>query len=94
MTNQVIPAQAVEAAAKAVFLSGYPEGRGVTWDPDSPVAQGLKRDVTTALEAAAPYMLQAAKAEAWEEGGRAATGTHDTGYPSRNPYMLNTEGEK
>lgn len=35
-----------------------------------------------ALEAAAPYMM----AEAWEEGGRAATGNHDTGYPIRNPY--------
>ena len=54
----MIPAEAVEAAAKAVFLTGYPEGCGVTWDPDSPLAQGIKRDVTIALEAATPHMQQ------------------------------------
>lgn len=54
MTNQVIPAEAVEAAAKAL------------WDkemnaPWSSVAGGFKapflRDARAALEAAAPHML-------------------------------------
>lgn len=62
MTNQVIPAEAVEAAAKAVFLSGYPEGCGVTWDPESPIGQGIMRDVAIALEAATPHMQQRAAA--------------------------------
>ena len=61
-----IPQEAVEAAAKAVFLNGYPEGCGVTWSPDSPIAQGIKRDVTIALEAVAPYMQQRAS-HGWNE---------------------------
>lgn len=52
----MIPDQAVEAATKAVFFSGYPVGCGVSWDPESPIAKGIMRDVTIALEAAAPYM--------------------------------------
>lgn len=39
-------------------------------------------EIERILDAAAPHML----AEAWDEGGRAAVGTHDTGYPSSNPY--------
>lgn len=77
----MIPAQAVEAALTVLR-------RDDLWELSD------EEEARLILEAAAPHMLRAAKAEAWEEGGRAATGTHDTGYPSRNPYMLNTEGEK
>lgn len=31
-------------------------------------------------------------ARAWEEGGRAAVGHHDTGYPIRNPYQKAPHG--
>jgi len=62
----MIPQEAVEAAAKAVFLTGYPEGCGVIWDPESPLAQGIKRDVTIAIAAASPHMRQRA-ATGWTE---------------------------
>lgn len=50
--------EAVEAAAKAVFLTGYPEGCGATWNPASPSAQAIMRDIRVALEAAAPHLAQ------------------------------------
>lgn len=79
MTNPVIPVEAVEAAAKAVYEDTF----GKSWEDESEDYRNeLRETQRLALEAAAPYML----AEAWDEGGRAATGTYDTGYPSRNPY--------
>lgn len=82
MTNQVIPAEAVEAAAKAA------ESTWNTWGNWEDVAQA-------ALEAAAPYMLAAA----WDEGHEEGWLNHESGLTEskgrkRNPYMLNTEGEK
>jgi hypothetical protein len=85
MTNHVIPESAVEAAAKAVFLTGYPEGCGVSWDPTSNAAWLVMRDIRTALEAAAPHML----AKAWDEGMEAMydTTSHEwPPIPEQNPY--------
>ena len=76
---EVIPDAAVEAAAAA-----HLEERGEsTWE-DLTEHGRLQRRLwmRAALEAAAPHML----AQAWEAGGRAATGTYDTGYPAHNPY--------
>jgi hypothetical protein len=80
---------AVEAAARAMAPAVW--GPSV-WqfaahgeapaDARDRVQQQALKDARAALEAAAPHML----AGAWEDGGRAATGTHDTGYPARNPY--------
>lgn len=56
MTNQEVPAEAVEAAARAVFFTNYPVGCGESWDPDSPITRRIMRDTTIALEKAAPYM--------------------------------------
>ena len=75
-----IPEEAVEAAARAVFLNGYPKGCGVSWDPESPIAQGIKRDITIALEAATPYM-QAEIAAA----NHASQGGHPTVYARVQP---------
>lgn len=72
MTNQVIPAEAVEALMDAASDSGFVLKRSQAHDW---------------LEAAAPYMLRAAWDEGWEAHG-------DWGGPTRNPYMLNNEGEK
>lgn len=66
----MIPEAAVEAA---VCAYGIDEGQPLEWE---------RKMIINILEAAAPHML----AEAWEEGGRAATGTYDTGYPAPNPY--------
>ena len=69
MTDQVIPAEAVEAAAKA-------------W-----LAAGLFDDqMRAALEAAAPYLTQDARAEAWDEGYEAADADARFSLPPDNPY--------
>ena len=69
----MIPEAAVESAKSAVRAHAH---------VDLEAEHLIEGIVRAALEAAAPHML----AEAWEDGGRAATGTHDTGYPARNPY--------
>lgn len=75
----VIPDEAVEAAVKA----NLERSEGYLWGNTTEDSRAKWREyVRPMLEAAAPYML----AEAWEDGGRAATGTYDTGYPIRNPY--------
>lgn len=66
----MIPEAAVEAAARAVFLTGFPEGRGVAWDPWHPSAQGVMRDIRIALEAAAPHIRSLALEEAADEVSR------------------------
>ena len=62
MGQSMTPDQAVEAATKAVFFSGYPVGCGVSWDPESPIVKGIMRGVTIALEAATPHMQARASA--------------------------------
>jgi hypothetical protein len=54
MTNQVIPAEAVEAAAKA--HQGKPVGR-MSWDELAPMVRKIRlKKMRAALEAAAPHM--------------------------------------
>jgi len=63
----VIPEAAVEAAAKAHFENGW--GDSVHWeDAEAEARSEALGDMRAALEAAAPHMIQAAKAEAWDEG--------------------------
>jgi hypothetical protein len=57
----VIPEAAVEAAAKAMAFSDHNDTEAWT---------AYKNDARAALEAAAPHLIQAAKAEAWDEGYR------------------------
>ena len=85
----MIPAEAVEAAARTLSPAAWGPRMWTFGAPGDRNAAARERHqqeslarARAALEAAAPYML----AEAWDEGGRAATGTHDTGYPTRNPY--------
>ena len=89
MTNQVIPAEAVEAAAKAIHEAG---GFYKWEDPEGWREQAANLEARPALEAAAPYML----AQAWDEGytlGYAdCANKQESNRP--NPYMLNNEGEK
>ena len=59
-SKEVIPDAAVEAALCALF-------------PDEPDVKAFKSvfwlpTITTILEAAAPHLIQAAKADAWDEG--------------------------
>ena len=90
MTNQVIPAHAVEAAAKAI----YRHTLGLDdWDSRSDVMKETMRGkARAALEAAAPYMLAAAWEEGWDSF--ASFDSRPGGPYPTNPYMLNNEGEK
>lgn len=71
----MIPEEAVEAAAKVV-LSGMDE------------RHHAYKIAYAALEAAAPYMLRDAKAEAWDEGSQARWEYQwsDDIDPLTNPY--------
>lgn len=62
--NEVIPAQAVEAAAYALYLDANPDTETQWFDITFHEQDELMRTATKALEAAAPHML----AEAWEQG--------------------------
>ena len=78
MTNQVIPAEAVEAAAKAYRREfPYDENEGYI--------------IKIILDAAAPYIRAQAWDGGRDATIRAVMSGED--YPT-NPYMLNTEGEK
>lgn len=87
--HQVIPDEAVEAAAKAAYefrYSGYK-----SWDELTPLAQcDAEAEMQYALLAAAPRMLAEAKAEGWDEGlaaGLAEWDDHqDIGNEPPNPY--------
>jgi hypothetical protein len=71
MTNQVIPAEAVEAAAEAM----YAEDGGV-----GEFSLCVYEDYAKAmLEAAAPHLMRTAWDEGWEAHG-------DWGGPTPNPY--------
>lgn len=86
MEGQVIPPEAIEAAAKAMARVD-----DVRWGP---IPQHIKDTHLTsarmALEAAAPYML----AGAWDKGEEAGSDNqcawdgwrHSKGYPITNPY--------
>jgi hypothetical protein len=72
----MIPDEAVEAAAKAVWWES--EGRPWGHANDEMRAPYL-REAKTALEAAAPHLMRAAWDEGWEAHG-------DWGGPTPNPY--------
>ena len=82
----MIPAEAVEAAAKALAIQAWGQWEYVP----NELRKAFIRDAKITLEAAAPYML----AGAWGQGYKA--GLFDKEYYSHNPnpYMLNNEGEK
>jgi hypothetical protein len=76
----MIPAQAVEAAALAVFVQSYERA---DWNlVVHQTKQRYIRDARTALEAAAPHML----AEAWEEGRQAEEDAPPLHRAAPNPY--------
>ena len=78
----MIPAEAVEAAAKMLWLGGTKEPHRL-------------RRLREALEAAAPYMQAQAWDQGYD---RAESDHDGTGFWTKrlrgNPYMLNNEGEK
>jgi hypothetical protein len=88
----VIPVEAVEAAAKALWR----RGRVDPWEGARDyITAEFREDALIALEAAAPYML----AVAWEEGRLVGRAEEQSGFdtemnPYGDPYMLNNEGEK
>ena len=63
--RQVIPDAAVEAAAVAVYGA---ECADLGADEEPKVKASYLSDARAALEAAAPHMLEEAKADAWDEG--------------------------
>jgi hypothetical protein len=97
--HQVIPAEAVEAAAKALATDrkaehwfSEEEWEGIIADQ---YKEPYRRKARAALEAAAPYML----AQAWEEGRLVGRAEEQSGFDTEmntygDPYMLNNEGEK
>ena len=65
----MIPAEAVEAAAKAAYEFQYSSLEGM-WEFANPRVQGdFRNELRAALEAAAPYML----AEAFDQGQKSGT---------------------
>ena len=84
----MIPEAAVEAAYNSII-----GGNEVT-GPDIALDLLSREQVLLILEAAAPHLLQAAKAEAWEEGSEAGSDNqcawdgwrYSKGYPLTNPY--------
>jgi hypothetical protein len=87
--HQVIPDEAVEAAAKAMFLyrsrSNGPD-LGHIWDAEmnEDLKSIFKAEAQTTLEAAAPHLIRQAQAEAWDLGIR--TGSPGTAHYYLNPY--------
>lgn len=103
MTNQVIPAEAVEAAAKMVQALHFAE----PWESLSDFMRNERlREAELILEAAAPHTRAKAKAEALIEAAEVAErgegGGHDSGecddwgawLRARAHNLLNNEGEK
>ena len=83
----MIPEAAVEAAARAMYDSTAHEG---DWDDiatDGEKATGMAY-ARAAIEAAAPHLIQAAKAEAWDEGWDSFAGfdSRPAGPYPPNPY--------
>lgn len=77
----MIPAEAVEAAAKALrkTFNGYEVER--PWDSRDQKTT-YHNDAIAALEAAAPCMM----AEAWQKGRNAGQMDPYDRYPATNPY--------
>lgn len=85
MTNQVIPAEAVEAAARASFERANP--RYVWADIEPHWKAAYVENHRAALEAAAPHML----AGAWNEG--ATSGWKQSGEGFNAEYPDESTGE-
>lgn len=85
--RQVIPEAAVEAAAIELWDGADPD---IPWERISEYVKERTRERTRkALEAAAPHLIQAAKAEAWDEAieaYKAWTWDEENIEPLSNPY--------
>ena len=78
--NGVIPAEAVEAAAKRYYeASNYGQQWKLLGNSDQAI---YRHRIQMALEAAAPYMLAAA----WQKGRSAGQMDPYDRYPAKNPY--------
>jgi hypothetical protein len=89
----MIPAEAVEAAARALFEKELGRPMEVSDEPlYSEDIQACREDARAALEAAAPYMLAAVWEQGWDSF--ASFDSRPGGPYPTNPYMLNNEGEK
>jgi hypothetical protein len=92
-----IPMEAVSAAKEAMREVTPPTGVSKA---DWLAEHGSFALIAGALEAAAPHMLQEAKAEAWSHGhhdGAVDQMLHIENGGAKttpNPYILNNEGEK
>jgi len=78
----VIPDAAVEAAARALLVMFGPSSATL----EDLNAEDRAEELAAArriLEAAAPHLIQAAKAEAWDEG---SVDGHLYGIKAKNPY--------
>lgn len=82
MTNPVVPEAAIIAAKEAMREVTPPPGVSKT---DWLAEHGSFALIAGAIAAAAPYILQAAKAEAWEEGCSWGS-LYDHTFRSDNPY--------
>jgi hypothetical protein len=94
LNQQAISAEAIEAAAKALY-EVYPslavpgdESSAVPWEFAHPARQYEDRkQARAALEVAAPYML----AEGWGQGYRAGLMSVEFYGATPNPYRSNDE---
>jgi len=88
----VIPEAAVGTAAKAQYWNdglAWDDGTVPDWEcEDDSLQEGYLAAARAALEAAAPHMIQAAKAEAWDEGWDSFAGfdSRPAGPYPPNPY--------
>lgn len=81
----MIPAQAVEAAAKVLRARFNGQREDKPWASADQMRMYIG-DARAALEAAAPYICGNAKAEAWEEGYEQADSDAPHSIKSENPY--------
>ena len=78
MTNQVIPAEAVEAAAKAEYEHEFLALEGTWADASKEVRALFRQSATMALEAAAPHIRASALEEAAQVVAEGGVGAYDS----------------
>ena len=86
MTNPIIPAEAVEAAADALVASKLGDHPGIN-------GEEFVEAAIAALEAAAPYIEKKAYERGWGAGFRHTSQAYRAAAEPA-PYMLNNDGEK
>jgi len=91
MTSQVIPDAAVEALAcllaeDALFADPSDDGWNATLDSSDHFMPRSRIAARIYLEAAAPHLIQAAKAEAWDDGRRKGMDDERFYETTPNPY--------